>query len=78
MELRNPTPLDDFLFDHGYVVIKNAIEPELLVELNRAIDEIPPLESTAPGMETASAATTHPLPAFNGITASKSVALSNN
>jgi ectoine hydroxylase-related dioxygenase (phytanoyl-CoA dioxygenase family) len=45
MELRHPTPLDDFLFDlRGYLVLKNAIEPELVVDLNRAIDEIPPLE----------------------------------
>ncbi len=45
MEPRNPTPLDDFLFDlNGYIVIKNAVEPELLDDLNRAFDNFPPLE----------------------------------
>ena len=45
MEPAYPTPLDDYLFDlRGYVVIKNAAEPELVDELNRAIDTIPPLE----------------------------------
>ena len=44
MEPRLPTPLDDFLFDlRGYLVLKNAVEPELLDELNAAIDHIPPL-----------------------------------
>ncbi len=45
MEPRNPTPLDDFLFDlNGYIVIKQAVEPELLDDLNRAFDNFPPLE----------------------------------
>jgi ectoine hydroxylase-related dioxygenase (phytanoyl-CoA dioxygenase family) len=45
MEPRNPTPLDDFLFDlRGYIVIKNAAEPEFLDELNRAVDNFPPLK----------------------------------
>ncbi len=45
MEPRRPTPLDDFLFDlRGYLVIKNAVEPELVDELNRTIDTIPPLK----------------------------------
>ena len=45
MEPRHPTPLDDFLFDlRGYLVIKNAVEPELVDELNRTIDTIPPLK----------------------------------
>jgi ectoine hydroxylase-related dioxygenase (phytanoyl-CoA dioxygenase family) len=45
MEPRHPTPLDDFLFDlRGYLVLKDAAEPELVDELNRAIDAIPPLE----------------------------------
>ena len=45
MEPRHPTPLDDFLFDlRGYLVIKNAVEPELVDGLNRKIDSIPPLK----------------------------------
>lgn len=44
MEPRNPTPLDDFLFDlRGYLVLENAVEPELLAELNQAIDNFPEL-----------------------------------
>lgn len=44
MEPRNPTALDDFLFDlRGYLVIENAVEPALLAELNSAIDHFPPL-----------------------------------
>jgi ectoine hydroxylase-related dioxygenase (phytanoyl-CoA dioxygenase family) len=45
MEPRNPTPLDDFLFDlRGYVVVKNAVEPEFLDDLNRAFDAFPLLK----------------------------------
>src|SRR4051794_41872689 len=45
MEPRQPTALDDFLFDlRGYLILKQAAEPELLDDLNRAIDDIPPLE----------------------------------
>jgi hypothetical protein len=45
MEARQPTPLDDFLFDlNGYLILKNAVEPELVDELNAAIDSLPPLE----------------------------------
>ncbi len=45
MEPRHPSALDDFLFDlNGYVIIKNAVEPELLDELNAAFDTFPPLE----------------------------------
>ena len=45
MEPKIPTPLDDFLFDlRGYLVLENAIEPELLDELNRAFDNFPPLQ----------------------------------
>jgi ectoine hydroxylase-related dioxygenase (phytanoyl-CoA dioxygenase family) len=41
---RTPTPLDDFLFDlRGYLVLENAVEPELLDDLNRAFDNFPPL-----------------------------------
>jgi hypothetical protein len=45
MDARQPTPLDDFLFDlRGYLILENAVEPELLDELNAAIDNLPPLE----------------------------------
>lgn len=45
MEPRTPTALDDFMFDlNGYLVLKNALEPELLSDLNRAFDNLPPLE----------------------------------
>ena len=45
MEPRNPTALDDFLFDlRGYLILENAVEPALLDELNTAFDTFPPLE----------------------------------
>jgi ectoine hydroxylase-related dioxygenase (phytanoyl-CoA dioxygenase family) len=45
LEPRNPTPLDDFLFDlRGYLILKNAAEPELVDELNRVIDTLPSME----------------------------------
>ena len=45
MDARQPTALDDFLFDlRGYLILKQAVEPELVDSLNRAIDELPPLE----------------------------------
>ena len=45
MEARHPTALDDFLFDlRGYLILKQAVEPELVDDLNRAIDGLPPLE----------------------------------
>ena len=45
MEPREPTPLDDFLFDlRGYLILEDAVEPELLDELNRAFDQFPDLE----------------------------------
>lgn len=45
MEPRIPSALDDFFFDlNGYRVIPQAIEPELLADLNRAFDNFPPLE----------------------------------
>ena len=45
MQPRNPTPLDDFFFDlHGYLVLENAVEPELLAELNEAIDNFPEMQ----------------------------------
>ena len=44
MESRQPTALDDFLFDlRGYLVIENAIEAPLLDALNQAFDNFPPL-----------------------------------
>ena len=44
MELKTPTPLDDFLFDlNGYLIIENAVEPALLDDLNHAFDDFPPL-----------------------------------
>ncbi|MDQ2801002.1 MAG: phytanoyl-CoA dioxygenase family protein [Armatimonadota bacterium] len=45
MEPKNPTPLDDFLFDlNGYLILENAVEPDLLADLNQAFDNFPPLE----------------------------------
>ncbi len=39
------TPLDDFLFDlRGYLILEDAVEPELLDALNAAFDTFPPLE----------------------------------
>lgn len=44
MPPKDPTPLDDFLFDlNGYLILKNAVEPDLLDDLNRAFDSFPPL-----------------------------------
>ena len=45
MEPRVPSALDDFLFDlNGYLVLKNAVGPDLLARLNAAFDAFPPLE----------------------------------
>ena len=42
---KTPTPLDDFFFDlNGYIVLKNAVPPELVAALNQAIDRVPPLQ----------------------------------
>lgn len=47
MEPVQPTPMDDYLFDlRGYLVLKGAVEPELVDALNHAFDNFPPL---APG-----------------------------
>lgn len=47
MDPQKPSPLDDFLFDlRGYLILKNAVEPELLDQLNQAFDNFPDL---APG-----------------------------
>ena len=46
MESSTPTPHDDFFFDlRGYIILKNAVAPDLLDELNGAFDNFPPLES---------------------------------
>jgi ectoine hydroxylase-related dioxygenase (phytanoyl-CoA dioxygenase family) len=45
MEPRQPTPLDDFLFDlRGYLVLKQAADRDLIDALNRAVDALPPLD----------------------------------
>jgi ectoine hydroxylase-related dioxygenase (phytanoyl-CoA dioxygenase family) len=39
---RIPTPLDDFLFDlNGFIILRNAVEPSLLKDLNAAFDAFP-------------------------------------
>lgn len=48
MEPRVPTAFDDFAFDlKGYLILKQAVEPELLDALNLAFDQFPPLERGA-------------------------------
>jgi hypothetical protein len=43
--MRDASALDDFLFDlRGYLVLENALEPELLDALNAEFDAIPPLD----------------------------------
>jgi len=45
MEPKTPTALDDFLFDlNGYLILKNAVEPSLVAQLNQAFDNFPPLK----------------------------------
>ena len=45
MENRKPSALDDFLFDlNGYLILKNAAEPQLIADLNAAFDRFPDLE----------------------------------
>lgn len=45
MDPRQPTPLDDFLFDlRGYLILKGAVDLELVSDLNKTIDTFPPLE----------------------------------
>jgi hypothetical protein len=40
--MRTPTPFEDYLFDlQGYLVLRNAIEPELVDELNAEFDQFP-------------------------------------
>ena len=44
MNRRQPSALDDFLFDlRGYLVLKNAVDADLLADLNAAFDNFPPL-----------------------------------
>ncbi len=45
MDPRNPSKLDDFLFDlNGYLILKNAVEPGLLDALNNAFDHFPAIQ----------------------------------
>ena len=40
--MRQPTPLDDYLFDlQGYLVLENALDADLLDELNAQFDRFP-------------------------------------
>ncbi len=44
MAIASPSALDDFLFDlRGYLVLKQVVEPDLVDDLNGAIDALPPL-----------------------------------
>lgn len=44
MESRFPSALDDFLFDlRGYLVLENAVAPDLLSALNTSFDGFPPI-----------------------------------
>src|SRR2546423_15716410 len=45
MDARKPTSLDDFLFDlNGFLILKNAVESQLVQRLNQAFDEFPKLD----------------------------------
>ena len=40
--MRQPSAMDDYLFDlRGFLIVKNALEPDLLDELNAAFDAFP-------------------------------------
>ncbi len=40
--MRQPTPMEDYLFDlRGYLILENAIEPQLLDALNAEFDQFP-------------------------------------
>jgi ectoine hydroxylase-related dioxygenase (phytanoyl-CoA dioxygenase family) len=42
---RTASPLDDYLFDlRGYLILKNAVDPAHVADLNRALDAFPALE----------------------------------
>ncbi|MBI3243159.1 MAG: phytanoyl-CoA dioxygenase family protein [Chloroflexi bacterium] len=46
MEPKQPTALDDFLFDlRGYLILKQAVEPESVANLNRLIEALPAMEN---------------------------------
>lgn len=46
MEPRQPSATDDFFFDlNGYLILKNAVDPDLLARLNKAFDAFPDLQS---------------------------------
>jgi len=43
--VREPSEMDDYLFDlRGYLILKNAIDTDLISRLNAALDEYPQLE----------------------------------
>src|SRR5258708_7718446 len=45
LEPREPTDMDDFLFDlQGFFLLKRAVEPELITDLNKAFDALPNLK----------------------------------
>src|SRR5438128_2280583 len=45
MEPRKPSPVDDFFFDlNGFLVLKNAVDSDLLARLNKAFDNFPKLD----------------------------------
>ena len=44
-ETRTPSALDDYLFDlRGYLLLRNAVDTDLLSRLNTAFDNFPPIE----------------------------------
>src|SRR3954449_8143252 len=46
--MATPTELDDYLFDlRGYLVLQQALAPDLVDELNTALDDFPALEPQA-------------------------------
>ncbi|NIK54614.1 phytanoyl-CoA dioxygenase family protein [Kribbella shirazensis] len=46
--MATPTELDDYLFDlRGYLVLEQALEPDLVDKLNTALDNFPELEPQA-------------------------------
>ena len=45
MTAKKPSALDDFFFDlNGYLILKNAVGPDLLKRLNEVFDSFPDLE----------------------------------
>eukprot|EP01050_Picozoa_sp_SAG11_P019087 SAG11_NODE_2985_length_2790_cov_5.176886_3_plen_83_part_00 len=42
--VRQATALDDYLFDlRGFIILENAVEPELIRQLNLTLDSFPTL-----------------------------------